>query len=61
MLRYILAIISCGVLFRISRANPQYGAGILILLFIMFVVKTNSTVIHNHSEIDPKNRLITQN
>jgi hypothetical protein len=52
MLRYILAIILCGALFRLSEINPKYGAGIIVILAVLFLVKTNSGEPHEHVEND---------
>ena len=50
MLRYILAIILCGALFRLSEIDPKYGAGIVIILAVLFLIKTNSSESYEHIE-----------
>jgi hypothetical protein len=50
MLRYILAIILCGALFRLSEVDPKYGVGIIIILAVLFLIKTNSSEINEQLE-----------
>jgi len=50
MLRYLLFVILCWALFRLSAINPLYGGGAVITLAIIFLVSTNRNITRNTDE-----------